>query len=69
MATQREADDFTWQDVAVYRIVELAAVLAEPSAARDPWGNAYTFKCDPKMVVTSNGADGKPGTSDDIIAH
>jgi len=46
-----------------------------PGIAVDPWGHAFHFTCDPRLVpghhfaVVSAGEDGAFGTADDIAAH
>ena len=32
----------------------------------DPWGQAFTIKCEPDIVVTSSGPDKTMGTADDV---
>ena len=37
------------------------------AAQLDPWGNRYVFECNPRgFTLVSAGADGRPGTLDDV---
>jgi hypothetical protein len=43
-------------------------IVPPDSDNRDPWGGLYRIECsDTGVVVTSNGPDGEPGTTDDVI--
>ncbi|WP_169791341.1 type II secretion system protein [Sandaracinus amylolyticus] len=45
-----------------------AGVINAPSRARDPWDHELLIECDGDDVrVRSIGADGRPGTEDDIL--
>jgi len=48
-------------------VPQLASLLDQQSRSNDPWGHAYTVRCEEgEIKVLSAGADGAFGTDDDI---